>query len=274
MKKRSIKGFEKFQHIPDKIYSFCENKTISEETIGKSSAHVFKLESENGDIFYLKVEKRNKGSVREQEAFIFLNDKNLSPRLLVSEFDGQIDWYITEKAKGENALSPKYCKNGVKLAIIVANGLKKLHSIPTNDCILDSSFDYLLSIAKFNVENNLILDEEWRFSNQFKNQTECLDYLFQNKPDPIKNNYKNVFIHGDFCVPNFFIEQNEISAMIDLGLSGVGCEWMDISIALRSLIRNIPKEDEEVAFNAFFQTLGIEYNEFLINYCRILTDFL
>lgn len=273
MKNCSLKDIELFRQIPNQIRSFCEDKNIFEETVGQSIAKVFKLVS-GIDIYYLKVEKRSKNTIREQEAFVFLSGKGLSPSLLVSEFDGQFDWYITENAKGENALLPKYCKNGVELAKILANGLKKLHSIPINDCKLDSSFDFFLSIAKFNVENDLVSDEDWRFSNQFKNKKECLDYLIRNKPDPVKNNYRNTFIHGDFCVPNYFIENNEIISMIDLGLSGIGCEWMDISISLRSLIRNIPKKDEDEAYNIFFQTLGIEPNDFMIDYCRILTDFL
>ena len=57
-----------------------------------------------------------------------------------------------------------------------------------------------------------------------------------NKPN---ENKSDVFVHGDCCLPNILIENNEVSGFIDLGDAGYGDPWIDYSWALWSLSYNL-----------------------------------
>lgn len=53
----------------------------------------------------------------------------------------------------------------------------------------------------------------------------------------------NDFVHGDLCLPNILVTDNEISGFIDFDNSGLGDMWHDISWMLWSLEYNL-KTDE------------------------------
>ena len=44
--------------------------------------------------------------------------------------------------------------------------------------------------------------------------------------------------HGDFCMPNIFVENGKVSCYIDVGNMGVGDKWRDIALCWRSLKHN------------------------------------
>ncbi|MCU4581133.1 phosphotransferase [Acinetobacter gyllenbergii] len=72
-----------------------------------------------------------------------------------------------------------------------------------------------------------------------------------------------VFSHGDFCLPNIFIDQDNISALIDLGRSGIADRYQDIAQCYRSLKYNFsgvysgiayPNFDTDMLFNELEMT--------------------
>ena len=56
----------------------------------------------------------------------------------------------------------------------------------------------------------------------------------ENKP----KNYEPVLSHGDFCLPNIFFKNNKLSALIDLGETGIADKYQDIALCYRSLTHN------------------------------------
>lgn len=50
---------------------------------------------------------------------------------------------------------------------------------------------------------------------------------------------QDVFIHGDFCLPNIILDNWKFSTFIDLGLAGVGDRHIDIYWALWSINHNL-----------------------------------
>ena len=56
-------------------------------------------------------------------------------------------------------------------------------------------------------------------------------YSLQDVKDPVLS-------HGDFCLPNIFIEDGKVSGLIDLGDTGVNDKWLDIALCYRSLKHN------------------------------------
>lgn len=48
-----------------------------------------------------------------------------------------------------------------------------------------------------------------------------------------------VVCHGDYCLPNVFLEDGEATGYLDLGAVAVADRWLDLAIGLRSLDYNL-----------------------------------
>ena len=102
--------------------------------------------------------------------------------------------------------------------------------------------------------------------------TVLLNWLVDNKPKK-----ELVLSHGDFCLPNIFINNDKISGFIDLGRIGIGDKWNDIALCYRSLKWNAqgryggngyPKLTPDMLFDA----LEIEPNFEKIEYYTLLDE--
>ena len=102
--------------------------------------------------------------------------------------------------------------------------------------------------------------------------TALLNWLVDNKPKK-----ELVLSHGDFCLPNIFINNDKISGFIDLGRIGIGDKWNDIALCYRSIKWNAkgryggngyPKLNPDMLFDA----LEIETNYEKIEYYTLLDE--
>lgn len=132
----------------------------------------------------------------------------------------------------------EYLTNPDKLVEFVAMGLKQLWQVDVSNCLYKTSrIEERLKMARWNVENGLVdtdnVEPETFGEGGFANLEELLIWLENNRPKE-----DIVLTHGDFCLPNIFIDGNEISGFIDLGKMGPADRWQDIAIVLRSLKHN------------------------------------
>jgi len=82
---------------------------------------------------------------------------------------------------------------------------------------------------------------------------------------PIKSidNIGNAFIHGDLCLPNIYVDDNnEITGFIDLGNSGLGDRWYDYSWLIWSFQYNL-KTDKYT--KDLLEKLNIKFNQDIYN---------
>ena len=106
---------------------------------------------------------------------------------------------------------------------------------------------------------------------QFRDPSGLLDWLENNKPA-----YEPVLSHGDFCLPNILIENNDISGFIDLGDCGIGDRWRDLSLCWRSLRHNSDGTFGNIypgiKPDMLFEKLGIEPNHEKLRYYILLDE--
>lgn len=118
-------------------------------------------------------------------------------------------------------------------------------------------------------EGSIVLDPDEKSLGYLQ---ELLEWLEKNRPE-----FDPVLSHGDFCLPNVFVENGTISGFIDLGDSGIGDKWRDIALCYRSLKHNFdgtfggkvyPDFDPEMLFDA----LGIEPDREKLRYYILLDE--
>lgn len=78
---------------------------------------------------------------------------------------------------------------------------------------------------------------------------------------PIKSasSVGNTFIHGDLCLPNIIIsDDNEIAGFIDLADGGVGDEWEDYAWSIWSLEYNLKSKEYT---KKYLDLIGVEFDQ-------------
>ncbi len=126
------------------------------------------------------------------------------------------------------------------------------------------------------MENNLVdvddAEPETFGANGFENPEALLTWLQTHKPE-----YEPVLSHGDFCLPNIFLQDNQVTGFIDLGATGIGDKWRDIALCHRSLKHNCDGTFGDKVYPDFnpdllFEELGIDPNSEKIRYYILLDE--
>lgn len=71
-----------------------------------------------------------------------------------------------------------------------------------------------------------------------------------------------IFVHGDLCLPNILVNNDEIVGFIDLGSAGVGDPWMDYAWCIWSFEYNLNSKEYTPKL---LKELGIEFNQELFD---------
>ena len=205
-----------FLLIPDSIRKMIAGKEYTTSGIGKSGSKVM--------IFDNCVLKILDSRLYDEEPSVrvmnWLDGKIPAPKALAFEKDEKYQYLLMSRISGEMSCSRYYLEHPKELLDLLSEGLKMLWSIDISDCPKCGSLDDELKEARYRVENNLVdtsdAEPETYGENGFENPEALLKWLENNKPD-----YEPVLSHGDFCLPNIFIEAGHISGFIDVGDTGV-----------------------------------------------------
>lgn len=249
--------------LPVELRKYLVDMNIVEDDIGQSKAKVLYLKGKSKEL-YLKIEKGNKEFSREQQVIMWLQERLPVPRIKTILKENGLEYLLMTKVKGEMASSSKSQANPISLVKALADGIKKLQSIKIEECPFDCTIDYKLKLAKENIEKNEVDMENWEKDNVFSSPHELYTYLLDNKPQE-----ELVFSHGDYCLPNVFIEGDKTTGLIDLGRAGIADKWQDIALCLRSLEHNFKSK---VYNDLLFEYLKIEPNYDKIRYYILLDE--
>ena len=180
------------------------------------------------------------------------------------------------KIGGKMSCDEYYLDNADILLKALADGLKMLWKVDISGCPVVRDLDTVLNEARLQVENNLVdvdnVDPETFGENGFESPRHLLEWLENNRPT-----VEPVFSHGDYCLPNIFLDDGQVSGFIDLSRAGVGDKWNDIALCYRSLKHNFSgmyggKIYEDFNANKLFETLGIEPDWEKIKYYLLLDE--
>ena len=159
---------------------------------------------------------------------------------------------------------------------LLAEALEMLWSVDISDCPRRRDLDTELEEARYRVENGLVdidqTEPETFGEGGFASPSELLEWLESNKP-PIEP----VLSHGDFCLPNIFLNGGTVSGFIDLGDMGIGDRWRDISLCWRSLEHNFDGSYGGKVYKDFdpdmlFEKLNIEPDRDKLRYYILLDE--
>ncbi len=218
--------------IPLTIQEWIGERSFSVDTIGMSDSTVICFED-----MVLKMEKQGEESDKEHAMMRWLTGKLPVPQVFCTATEEGTNYLLMSRVPGEMSCAPEYLENPREMVRLLAEGLRMLWHIDVTDCPYDHSIENKLRLAARRVAEYPEIpdnaDPETFGEGGFSSPAHLLQWLQENKPEE-----DLVFSHGDYCLPNIFLRDGEISGFIDLGRSGVADRYQDIALCYRSLKHN------------------------------------
>lgn len=257
--------------IPDAIKSVIGNLSYDLDTTGLSGSQVLMFPDK-----VLKIEKYCKDADETVQMMKWLDGKIPVPKVLCREVCGEYQYLLMSRVEGKMSCDEYFLERPHELLGFLTEALEMLWSVDIADCPRRRDLDTELEEARYRVENGLVdiehTEPETFGENGFASPSELLRWLENNKP-PVEP----ALSHGDFCLPNIFLNNGRISGFIDLGDTGVADKWRDISLCYRSLKHNFDGSFGGKVYSGFdpdmlFEKLKIEPERDKLKYYILLDE--
>lgn len=225
--------------------------------------------------FVVKAEPVSEESENHLAMLRWLEGKLAAPRVLESVVCDGCHWTLMTRIHGEMSCAVTYRADPHRLVRVLADAMKQLWAVDVSGCPVDQTPAAKLTRARTIVQQGRVdmdlVDPDTFGENGFSSPADLLSWLERSAPE-----CEPVLTHGDFCLPNLFLEDWDFSGFLDLGRSGRGDKWTDIAICWRSLRDNFGGHYGEAVPgfhpDELFDALGIEKDEQRLRYYLLMDE--
>ena len=258
-------------YFPKEIEKIIGGKPYSVDSTGMSDSSVLIF-----DYMVLKIQPVSRWSENEHIMMDWLKNKVSVPECICNINENGKNYLLMSKISGKMSCDDEYMSNPNLLIPILAEAVKELWRVDISVCPVKNYLSTVLKAAEYRVEHNLVdigdAEPETFGKDGFKDPEELLVWLYDNKPAE-----DLVLSHGDFCLPNVFIENGKFSGFVDIGRMGIADRYQDIALCYRSLDHNFSGVYGGKSYGGynekmFFSALGIEPDFDKIRYYILLDE--
>lgn len=186
------------------------------------------------------------------------------PEVVAFERDREREYLAMTRLRGIPMSHPDAVLHPERMADLLARALRELHALPARDCPFDTSLRAALPLARERVAAGLVDETDFDEDHLGRSAVSVFNELARTRPAE-----DLVLTHGDPTLENFIVQGEHLSGMLDLGRAGLADRHVDLSIAVRSLRRNLGDEHAE----AFLDTYGRErVDPAKLEYYRLLDE--
>ena len=257
--------------LPNKIFEYIDGKDYSIDRTGMSDSSVLIF-----DDAVLKIQDCSVLSKNESLMMDWLKNKISVPECICNFAENGKNYLLMSKISGKMSCEDEFMKDPKLLVSILSDAIKSLWKVDISACPVKNDLSTVLKEAEYRVEHGLVdvddAEPETFGKSGFKDPEELLSWLYDNKPEE-----DFVLSHGDFCLPNLFINNNKFSGFVDIGRMGIADKYQDIALCYRSLDHNFSGVYSGKAYGGydekmFFDALGIEPDFDKIRYYILLDE--
>lgn len=209
-------------------------------------ARVWYIERDGG--YYLK--RAPKGALEDEaQMTAYFHGRGLAPAVLELYSEGEYDYLLTARAKGEDATSARYLADPARLCDAIATRLRALHEMDTEGCpIQDHTAKYLARAEKNHAAG--VFDASFLPPALTGASADTVWAFICNARGTLES---NTLLHGDYCLPNILLDDWQPSGFIDLGNGGIGDRHVDLFWGAWTLAFNLGTDRYR---NRFFDAYG------------------
>lgn len=258
-------------NLPEELKEMIVGQDYEVDSIGMSGSEILMFEDK-----VLKVQPETEETKSECMMLKWLEGKLPVPKILYQVSREGKNYLLMSRVQGMMTCDEELMSKPEVLVSILAEALKTLWSVDISDCPMAWQLDKMLAVAKESVEKGEVdvdnVEPETFGENGFAGPEELWAWLVANKPEE-----ELVLSHGDFCLPNIFVQDGKLAGYIDLGRAGMADKWKDIAICYRSLLHNFSGVYGGKVYEGFqpemlFEALEIEPDWDKINYYILLDE--
>jgi len=256
--------------LPLALRELLADRPYTRNTTGLSGAGVLMFND-----MVLKIAPDDQTSRREAQMMTWLQGKLPVPQVLHTTVENETHFLLMSRLSGEMCCDARYMTRPDVLIPLLAEGLKQLWRVDIQDCPCRFGLDDRLMLAEENVrlgrcevEN---VEPDTYGEGGFRDPAHLLQWLKDHRPpmDPVLS-------HGDFCLPNLFLQQDRVSGYLDLGFCAVADRYQDIALCYRSLLHNADGTYgvtyPNIHPDRLFAALGIMPDWEKVRYYRLLDE--
>lgn len=245
--------------IPQKIAIHIKNQNYTRDTIGRSHSSVILF-----DKYVLKIESLSVESKNELILMKWLKGRLPVPEIIAHCEEGGYNFLLMSRLEGDMLYE---VNNSIELYV---KSLKQLKEVDYKDCPVDNRLEHYLKQAQYNIDNDLVdldnVDPDTFGPKGFKDSRDLLQWLKDNQPEEELS-----YSHGDLCMPNILVKNNEITGYIDLGRGGICDRYRDIALCYRSYLYNTETTEEKLQ-SKLEQLLGFKLDMEKVRYYILIDE--
>lgn len=222
--------------LPARLRDLLAGYDWRQDALGRSSAHVFRLEAEGCPPVYLKTEIFHPlGELTgEVSRLRWLASEGIAcPAVIAHERDGEREWLLMSALPGADLVSADHLPS-VERVRIMADALRRLHSLDIDSCPFDHRLENKIAEAKARLLAGLVDEDDFDDDRLGRSAEDLFRELDERRP----KTEDLVVTHGDACLPNFIADRGCFSGYIDCGRLGIADRHQDMALACGSIERN------------------------------------
>jgi aminoglycoside phosphotransferase len=249
--------------LPPDLQYLLDGATWHEETMGCSGNRVFRITRSGEPTYYLKIAGYpNEGELlAEKERLVWLQGRLPVPVVHSWNTDNERSYLLLSEIQGLMSCDADFAHDMPTLVRLLAEGMHMIHSVDIRNCPFDQRLVMKIEQARQRVEAGLVDESDFDEQRQGMRAKEVFQRLIESRPAQ----EDLVFTHGDYCLPNVFIDASHtrINGFIDWGRAGIADRYQDIALATRSLTYNFDPGWEKLLWEAYgLETVDHEKIEF------------
>lgn len=236
-------------------------------SLGYSRADVWQIQWPDGEA-YLKAQAVGftESLARDAEILRWFSTYTRVPEVLAYHQDQHKEYLLMSALPGRPMSDESFQSDSDHMIREVVKALRQIHAIPIELCPFDASLNVKLAEAEQRMQAGEIDVDDC----EPEYQGVPAEVLYQRLLDTRPATEDRVVTHGDACLPNFLIDAQGFSGMIDLGRAGIADRWQDLALLIRTLRHNGFSQAEQ-AFA--LECYGIEWNPAKYDYYVLLDEF-
>jgi aminoglycoside phosphotransferase len=258
---------------PDEIAELIKGFTVKAVWHGYVADVFFCSDPKGLNSYYLKRHKlkTSHDSVKECEVINWLQDKLIVPKVKCFTEDGKYYYLLLTALPGIPAHTLIRKIQPENMIKILVKAMRELHAIPLHDCPFDESTLHKLSRVRRNIDHGYLRKDIYNKHSKRSAESD-LKYL----QDHLPAREELVFTHGDFCLPNFLVTNQEVTGYIDLGEAGPCDLYMDLCTLAITMCFNYKRPDNFFYYcRLIFEEYGITKPDWAkLHYYQLLNEIL